>query len=671
MTIAAAGLLPNPPSSVGSTIQFPNTLGSALTTYTTTSPISKADSAKDLATSAAQTGTITNNSLLGVLNLGSASVPALADSIPTGYNPGNLLPNSTVNPWDSATVYTIGSRVSYVSGFYQSKLDENQGKNPASEPLFWKIDSEIYKFSGALRTNVTSLIGTGDGSIFAQIYSAADGYIQSSNTLLNSVSSTDILDYSFNTLTGGMNTVTTGGVNQLTSNYSTFAADLANLGFLIDLERIDRFGLPSELIKRIGDFTGTLPDPVNNALLLNGFTQQNIDNLASGVATGTTPEQEHTLYQILTTVTGEDLATILTLLGVTPSSNTIHRLSDLLNPWRLTPNSYQTLTTPLPGTGLVNIYENGTTVNMQLNSYFENNVIVKYGGTPNTYDYATLKKIIPSDQALACKAFSFAVKQIKGLDNTNLPAFSRGIANIQDNTGLPLVEALTNLVPASVSDFLTTSVGNGTGTGNTLVLSDMIGTISLDIFPNNINTVISQIQALPTSAFTTYEQGLDNITGTLNGDFGPYTGPVVVPSGPGAGSYASWDLALGAIVPDTNDAIAAIASSYPTETTAMNSAWTEMTTEITRETSNQSLAQIDIANLVPSSQSSVLSLASQLHDIALDTADGGGRDIMLAIANIDNLGGQSLISSLREGINIQTLDNSGVTFNPNLPTDLR
>lgn len=671
MTIAAAGLLPNPPSTVGSTIQFPETLGNALDTYTSTEPVSSADQAKSKAASAALTGTITNNSLISVLNLGSTTVAALADSIPTGYSSVDLLPNSTINPWDSATVYSIGSLVSYQTGFYQSRLDENQGKNPATEPTFWKIDNYIYTFSGALRTNVTSLIGTGDGSIFSQIYSAADGYIQSSNILLNSVSSTDILDFSFNTLTGGMNTVTTGSVNQITTDYAAFAADLGNLGFLLDLERIDRFGLPSELIKRIGDFTGTLPDPVNNALLLNGFTQQAIDNLASGVAVGVTAEQEHTLYQVLTTVTGDDLATIMTLLGVKPNSDTIHRLSDLLNLWRLTPNSYQTLLTPLPGTGLTNIYVNGTTVNMQLNSYFEKNEIVSYGGAPNTYDYLTLRKIIPSDQALACKAFSFAIKQVKGLDNTNLPLFSQGIANIQDNSGLPLVEALTSLVPSAVGTFLTTSVGNGTGTGNTLVLSDLIGTISLDLFPNNINTVVAQIQAIPDSAYTTYLQGLTNITKTLNGDYGPYTGPVVVPSGPGAGTYASWDLALADIVPDTNAAIAAIASSYPVETAAMNTAWTEMTTEIARETSNQSLAQIDIANLVTSSQSSVLSFVGQLHDIALDTEDGGGKDTMLAIANTQNLGGQCLVSSLREGTNIQTLDSSGVTFNPNLPTDLR
>jgi len=72
------------------------------------------------------------------------------------------------------------------------------------------------------------------------------------------------------------------------------------------------------------------------------------------------------MYQVMTTITGSDLAQILTILGVTTAG--IENMADLLNPLKLFPNSYQSLTAPTAN-GPVAIYVNSAgSVNTALTS---------------------------------------------------------------------------------------------------------------------------------------------------------------------------------------------------------------------------------------------------------------------------------------------------------------
>ena len=57
--------------------------------------------------------------------------------------------------------------------------------------------------------------------------------------------------------------------------------------------------------------------------------------------------------------------------------------------------------------------------------------------------YSQLKKIIPSDQALANKAIEASLQQVKNIFDAALPILSIAIYNLESNKGLPLINALT------------------------------------------------------------------------------------------------------------------------------------------------------------------------------------------------------------------------------------
>ena len=70
------------------------------------------------------------------------------------------------------------------------------------------------------------------------------------------------------------------------------------------------------------------------------------------------------MYLAMTKITGNDLTQVLTALNVTTVG--IETMADLLNPLKLFPNSYQSLTAPT-ATGPVFIYVNSTgSVNTEL-----------------------------------------------------------------------------------------------------------------------------------------------------------------------------------------------------------------------------------------------------------------------------------------------------------------
>ena len=67
-------------------------------------------------------------------------------------------------------------------------------------------------------------------------------------------------------------------------------------------------------------------------------------------------------------------------------------------------------------------------------------------------------------------------------------------------------------------------------------------------------------------------------------------------------------------------------------------------------------------------QSLILAWVQGLHDYALDTNTNA---LLTNVANTSTLGGQCVIASLREGVNIDTLENdAGVSVPTNLPENL-
>ena len=78
--------------------------------------------------------------------------------------------------------------------------------------------------------------------------------------------------------------------------------------------------------------------------------------------------------------------------------------------------------------------------------------------------YERLSKIIPADQALACKAVSVSLQQVKNITTLSLPQLAASFVNTVTTKNLDQINALTTAVPTNVANFYTSTYATGTGT---------------------------------------------------------------------------------------------------------------------------------------------------------------------------------------------------------------
>ena len=257
------------------------------------------------------TGNILNTTNINSLKtLGSTTCPALSDSVPTGY--ANIV----------------------------------VGTNPAG-------------YTGYLTTEANVELGSGDVSKFCQALSIAQGYAAQTNILINSAVNSQT--YLGNTFTN-TNSQITGDITSVNLATSTFGADLANLGNLINLADLSDLGSPLALIQQLINIVGNVPI-LAVYFIAEGVPQSVVLELNDPTVSVTDSVQK-LMYQAMTKITGDTLDQLLQVLGVTTVG--INSLADLLNPLKLFPNSFQSLTAPTAN-GPRAIYINSTgTINTAL-----------------------------------------------------------------------------------------------------------------------------------------------------------------------------------------------------------------------------------------------------------------------------------------------------------------
>ena len=298
---AGAGLLQNQGLAVNSEFL------SAVATYEITPVI-----APLLATiETGSTGNILNaNNLSAIKTFGSATCPALGDSVPAAY-PGIVTSN-----------------------------------NPAG-------------YTGYLVNTANTEIGNGDLSKFCQAFSVAQGYINQTNSLINTAVNSQT--YLGNTFTN-TNSQISGSITDVNLATTAFGQDLTNLGNLINLANLTNLGSPLSLVQQIVLQVGNLP-VLAAYFIAEGVPQEVVLNLNNPTISVTDSVQK-LMYQAMTRVTGNLLDQILQILGVVTVG--IETMADLLNPYKLFPNSFQSLTAPTAN-GPRAIYVNTTgTVNSAL-----------------------------------------------------------------------------------------------------------------------------------------------------------------------------------------------------------------------------------------------------------------------------------------------------------------
>ena len=258
----------------------------------------------------AGTGGISTANKNALANIASTTCPALGDSIPQAY-------------LTLGTFANIAYPYPGLSGIARYKANIYLG-SPTGASTNWDL------------------------SRFAQILAACLSYAQLTNQFIISACNSDT--YLCDTYSNADN-MTSGDITKVNLATGVFGQDLRNLGQLINLEDLDNLGSPLALMRQIINVVGTVP-VISLTFVGAGVPADVIISLDDPQASIEDSVQK-TMYLAMTQITGDALTQILNLMGVTTKGLT--SMADLLNPVKLFPNSFQSLTVPTKN-GLRAIY---------------------------------------------------------------------------------------------------------------------------------------------------------------------------------------------------------------------------------------------------------------------------------------------------------------------------
>jgi hypothetical protein len=283
-----------------------------------------------------------------------------------------------------------------------------------------------------------------------------------------------------------------------------------------------------------------------------------------------------------------------------------------------------------------------------------------------------LQQIIPPDQALANKALGVALQQIAGISNNPLPVMANVISQMETTRDLPLVEGLTQPVPADVTAFYTSTFNQGSYSTAQTNIVNSIGVPSGIGYTGAIANAIGNISTMNVAGLqTTYQVMLNCVNGVYDAP-GPDPGviPILIPSGPYAGTYPDADACFNtALIPGAKANIATLVVNYPVQTTSMNSGWYGMGNQFSNEQYSQYSANINFSQQTANQQGSIFGFVYSLPTYATDTDQGGMTQYLEGVADLGTFTGQCIVGALREARNTVALRNAGVTTNNTIPAN--
>ena len=159
----------------------------------------------------------------------------------------------------------------------------------------------------------------------------------------------------------------------------------------------------------------------------------------------------------------------------------------------------------------------------------------------------------------------------------------------------------------------------------------------------------------------------DRIESLFNGSYGPSTGPVTIPAGPGSGTYTDWNDALQTgLITFANDEVNTIATIDTVNYQAANTAYSNVVTTLTTQRNSQVEAYIDYGNLQANSRRASMNFTTSLHTYGQDVTPDGASNYIQALANTSSLSGQCVVAALKEGLNIKNLEDAGIQLDTQL-----
>jgi hypothetical protein len=612
----------------------------------------------------------TNATLIRLQKLAADSVPALSNVMPTKYF------DSYVPPlWDEDVPYKGGSQVTWYGQIWLATLD-NIGVSPLDELArfeeeppeikpTWVVLQPNLLLSGAIDSMAKRIMGydliapTGpDVSKFAQVLALSKGFAGSVNQFVGSINNAGPAESTFT----GMDSLSTGGISQISNNIQLYALDSQKMGKVVDLAKLTKLGYPSMLMFQIFE-NGGLPGSLVGKFVAGGVTLDDLEAMAADPESASAIVNKR-LYLVMQDIRNGELAEIMELLDITLPG--ITTMADLLNPLKLLPNSYNTLTVmgltgkPIP------VYSGNTPS------------IAAATAVATDPSLLELSVIIPPDQALANRAWARSLGQVKGIGSVDMPSMSIAASFVQPLTALPLITGLTQLIPdavkTSIKNVLTPSTvtPTATGDGGTMTTMDLVGTAAGVPHVECLKLVVPEINRLQTnSRLTALNNAYTVMNAVLNGSYGPVDiGPIEglpAPFNTGQPFAGADECFTDSLIPRTETIISTIAADNPVETPILKENWDKMGAQIARESINQRGAEINFAALEANNKNAIMGLTTGLHDLGSDIA-GGTAMFFEKVAGATSQAGQGILASLAEGRNIKVLQNIGITIDTNLPT---
>lgn len=261
-----------------------------------------------------------------------------------------------------------------------------------------------------------------------------------------------------------INDVTTSDISGVSLSFKLFGNDLIRLGKTLDLSQIHKFGLPSVLLLTLAKFNG-----LTNALKLSLlYNKLEIDTLIDILNAGAKPclDDEKRIYASFEIIRGNDLNDIKVILNCTTSG--LNSLADLINPIKMFPSSYQSLTLPqyridTPNSKIYDFIYIGTGINSRIENW-------------GSY----LNGIIPDDLSIACGAFMMTMCQIRNIHQMNIESFSQVVSNLEvTNKDFPEVNSADS-VPVNIEAMneALDLIALGSGNSGSYRFCDFLGAMS-------------------------------------------------------------------------------------------------------------------------------------------------------------------------------------------------
>lgn len=293
----------------------------------------------------------------------------------------------------------------------------------------------------------------------------------------------------------------------------------------------------------------------------------------------------------------------------------------------------------------------------------------------------------PEDIADANRALARALGQVKNIFDATPQQLSTVLGSLESSKGLNLIESLDRKMPQAVVDYYTSTFATGSGANGELLLTDVIGTAAGWVHNDELPAEQQRLKELhDLGAFDNLSHDEGNGPGGSN-NHGIYTimryhvvddayyTPIVNPFDPTdvtpqwtipagrastGGTFDDKSSALQHLVDAANTEIASIAASYPLQAQQSRDSNANMTNQLKREYDNRAKAGIDMASTQTGIQTATFQLVRGLHDYGNDTSLGGSAYLLEQVADTNNLYGQAVVASMREGRNIQRLNDVGI-----------